>query len=295
MNATMKTDLQKRFDRVIRYIDDHADQPLPVEELASIAAYSPFHFHRQFTALFGIAVSQYIRLIRMRRAAHTLAFRKNTPVLQIALDAGYEGPEAFARAFRQIHDQSPTEFRAKPNWDDWQKPYAMLDQVRKSTMPTTQTADVTILDFPKTETACLDHVGPPERIGETIQSFIAWRKTHHLHPSKHATFNIIWCNPDDTPPEDFRMGLAVATNQKLTADDAATGLYSLTIPAGRCARLRHIGSDQMLGESALRLYRDWLPQSGETTRDFPLFFQRVAFYPDVAAHEAITDIFLPLV
>jgi AraC family transcriptional regulator len=37
-----------------------------------------------------------------------------------------------------------------------------------------------------------------------------------------------------------------------------------------------------------------LPQSDEELRDFPLFFQRVSFFPDVAESEAVTDVFLPL-
>ena len=161
-------------------------------------------------------------------------------------------------------------------------------------MSTTALNTVTIIDFPEIRTACLDHIGPPPRIGETIRRFIAWRKIHHLPPSKHATFNILWCNPEDTPADEFRMGLAVATDQELSEKDRQTGLYAQTLPAGRYAKLRHIGSDQTLGDSALALYRDWLPQSGETPGDFPLIFQRIAFYPDVAEHEAITDILLPL-
>ena len=68
----------------------------------------------------------------------------------------------------------------------------------------------------------------------------------------------------------------------------------MAIPAGRCALLRHVGSDDHLGHSIRHLYSQWLPASGEELRDFPLFLQRVVFYPDVPDNEAITDIYLPL-
>jgi AraC family transcriptional regulator len=42
------------------------------------------------------------------------------------------------------------------------------------------------------------------------------------------------------------------------------------------------------------LYAEWLPNSGEELRDYPLYFQRIRFFPDVPEHEAVTDIFLPL-
>ena len=68
----------------------------------------------------------------------------------------------------------------------------------------------------------------------------------------------------------------------------------MTIPAGRCALLRHVGSDDQLGRSIRYLYANWLPASGEELRDFPLFMRRVTFFPDVPDSEAVTDIYLPL-
>jgi AraC family transcriptional regulator len=49
-----------------------------------------------------------------------------------------------------------------------------------------------------------------------------------------------------------------------------------------------------LGQTLRFLYGTWLPMSGEEPRDFPLFMQRVTFFPDVAEHQAITDVYLPL-
>ena len=67
-----------------------------------------------------------------------------------------------------------------------------------------------------------------------------------------------------------------------------------TIPGGRCAVLRVVGNSDTLERATLYLYRDWLPASGEDARDFPLYCQRIAFFPDVPEHEAILELFLPL-
>lgn len=64
--------------------------------------------------------------------------------------------------------------------------------------------------------------------------------------------------------------------------------------ASRCALLRHTGSDDQLGRSILHLYSQWLPGCGEEPRNFPLFMQRVTFFPDAPDNDAITDIYLPL-
>jgi AraC family transcriptional regulator len=82
-----------RFRRALEHVEAHLDEELGVERLAAVAAYSKFHFHRQFSALFGLGVQEFVRLTRLRRAAHELAYRER-PVIEVALDARYESPEA---------------------------------------------------------------------------------------------------------------------------------------------------------------------------------------------------------
>src|SRR5262249_16983039 len=66
------------------------------------------------------------------------------------------------------------------------------------------------------------------------------------------------------------------------------------IPGGRCAVLRVVGNTHNLEPAALYLYRDWLPASGEEARDFPIYCQRLSFFPEVPEHEAVAELFLPL-
>jgi DNA gyrase inhibitor GyrI len=63
-------------------------------------------------------------------------------------------------------------------------------------------------------------------------------------------------------------------------------------PGGRCAVVRHHGSLDTLAQSIWFLYRDWLPASGETLRDFPVFVTSTVH--EVGEHELQTDIYLPL-
>jgi spermidine synthase len=65
------------------------------------------------------------------------------------------------------------------------------------------------------------------------------------------------------------------------------------IPGGRCAKVRHTGSREFI-PAVQWLYTEWLPASGEQLRDFPPFFHYVNVGPDVAEHEMLTDVYLPL-
>jgi AraC family transcriptional regulator len=91
-----------RFRKVIAYIDQYPDEVLGLERLSAVAALSPCHFHRQFAATRGVRVSQYVLLLRMKRATHRLAYRREMTVLDVALAGGYSAPEPCARALRRL-------------------------------------------------------------------------------------------------------------------------------------------------------------------------------------------------
>lgn len=293
MTANTIARYHSRFRLVLAHIDTHLDEALALEQLCHIAALSKYHFHRQFTLLFGISVGKYIQCKRLKRAAYLLAFREQRQVVDIALLSGFQGPEAFARAFKKHMGQSPSAFRNCPAWAPWHANQHALRTLRSYPMPTAHRIEqVRIVNFPATRVASLAHRGDPALLGDTIRQFIAWRKLNHLPPSRSATFNIAYDDPANTPAADFRMDLCAATDAEI--GENAFGVVSACIPAGRCAVLRHRGADDDLKDSVTCLYRDWLPQSGENLRDFPLFFQRLRFFPDVAEHEAEIDIFLPL-
>ena len=72
MEWTVTTALQNYHDRMKRaldHIDRHLDDQLDLEAVSAVAAFSKFHFHRQFTATFGLSVQRYVQLSRMKRAS----------------------------------------------------------------------------------------------------------------------------------------------------------------------------------------------------------------------------------
>jgi AraC family transcriptional regulator len=292
LTSTVATSYRARFRKVLEHIDAQLDADLDVEQLSALAAFSKYHFHRQFTALFGISVYRYIQLSRLKRASYQLAFRSDHPVIDIALSSGYAGPEAFSRAFKQALGQSPSEFRQQPQWLAWDATFQRLKALRINYMsPNIGAFPVGIILFKETRVACFEHRGDPKFIGDSVRQFIAWRKQNHLPPRVSATFNIIYDDPE-TRPEHHRMDLCAAT--ELEVAENPFGMVAKVIPAGRCAVLRHIGADEHLRSAVKYLYSEWLPRSGEELRDFPLFLQRVSFFPDVPEHAAVTDVFLPI-
>ena len=92
MTTALRT-YRARMQRVLDHIERHLDGELGLDELSRVAACSKFHFHRQFTATFGLPVHRYVQLARMKRASYRLAYRDAQSVTDIALDAGYDAPD----------------------------------------------------------------------------------------------------------------------------------------------------------------------------------------------------------
>ncbi|MCU0732902.1 MAG: AraC family transcriptional regulator [Hyphomonas sp.] len=273
--------------RVLDHIDRHPDGDLRLEALAAVAAFSPFHFHRQFAARFGITVQAYVSLSRLKRAAFQLACRPEMRVIAVSLGAGYESPDAFARAFRKAFGASPSAFRKAPDWNAWHAAVLPLDTARKHAMTQFAAADITLVHFAAIPIITLRDDGPPHMLGASIGRFIAWRKANGAGPQRTRTFNIFSAGGEGEP----QVTLACSRLPGLAPGE---GMGEGMIPEGRCARLRLAGPADEFEAPANWLYRDWLPASGEARRDVPLFAERSNFGPGIPEAEMVTDLYLPL-
>lgn len=289
----MKT-YQDRYYKVLTYIDSHLSESLSVEHLSDVAHLSKYHFHRQFSALFDLSISFYIKQLRIKRAAYQLVFRQEIKVIDIALVSGYESSEAFSRAFKGSMGQSPSSFRKNPDWISWHEKYNLLNKPRNFQMKyKTKDIKVNVVKLNEIKIAVLEHRGDPRFLKKTISEFIQWRKENGLPPAISRTFNLVYDDPTLTDPKDYRFDLCASVKTKIAKNDY--GIVTKAIPAGRYAVVRHKGGDECLESIVKYLYSDWLNQSGEELRNFPLFFERICFFPDVSEANAVTNVYLPLV
>lgn len=103
---------QARLLRVMLHIQNHLDDPLTLDELAAVAHFSPFHFHRIFSAITGETLMSHIRRLRLERAAHLL-LRTSRTVSDLASTYQYENHESFTRAFAKRFGIAPSAFRKR--------------------------------------------------------------------------------------------------------------------------------------------------------------------------------------
>jgi AraC family transcriptional regulator len=109
--GAFRAEYVRRMHRVVEHIDLHLSEPLALAELAALAHFSAFHFHRLFSAWMGETLGGYLWRRRLEVAAQRLITQPRTPVLNMALSVGFGSGEAFARAFKLRFGCSPSQWR----------------------------------------------------------------------------------------------------------------------------------------------------------------------------------------
>lgn len=287
---------KERILRVLVHIQNHLDEAVALEELAAIAHFSPYHFHRIFKGMVGESVMEHIRRLRLERAAHRLKLG-NQSVTRIALEAGYETHEAFTRAFGAMFGESPSHFRAKHRILPLQqapsevhyRPDGRLEGYR-DVQEAGPPLEVRIVSLPITPVAFMRHIGPYGEVGQTWNKFFAWAGPKGLLGRKAKILGIVHDDPEVTPPEKVRYDVCVVVDDRFRPE----GEIGLLEIGGEFAVATHRGSYETLGATYGRLCGKWLPRSGRELRSAPpLEFYRNS-PQDTKPGELRTDIHLPL-
>ncbi len=102
----------ERMNRAVDYIENNLCGDIDLETIAKITCQSVTSFQRTFSVVTEMPVSEYIRKRRMSLAALDLQ-NNHAKVIDTSLKYGYDSPEAFTRAFKEIYGISPSVARKK--------------------------------------------------------------------------------------------------------------------------------------------------------------------------------------
>ncbi len=103
--------LLRRLLRAKDRMDAASHEEWPVERLARVSGVSEAHFARSFKEAFGAPPHRYLLTRRIERAKALLR-DTDIPIIEIALDTGWQSLGTFGRQFRDIIGESPSGFRA---------------------------------------------------------------------------------------------------------------------------------------------------------------------------------------
>jgi AraC family transcriptional regulator len=300
---------ESRINRVLEHIDRHLDQPLELDALAGVANFSPFHFHRLFSAWMGETLGEYLRRRRLELAALRLVSQPSTPVLDIALASGFGSAEAFARAFKARFGSSATAWRARERarrssigsqGEDNRKHGQVKSKSNQASDGRTSnhgtsrsrameglmtaTTNVTLVDRQPTTVAYLRHLGP---YGMPIADFwqntvYPWMVTNNL--LGQPRYGVSHDDPAITEPGRLRYDACVEVPEGFVG---AGNHQMTTIPGGKYAVTHFQGATASIGDAWAALLRDWLPASGMQLDSRPFF----EYYPRDSTYDPKTGEF----
>ena len=209
MSSDGRLEYEQRVNRVIDHVREHLAEPLPLAELARVAAFSPFHFHRVFRAITGETLFGFIQRQRIEKAAGALlTARQSRASSRWPSITGSRSAATFARAFRAHFGMSATQWRAggaarwRARHAPRRKPGKQLRKPRKARRPGRAdtprshrkegTMSIQVKDLPDYHVAYMRYVGPygphgiPAAVGPADRLDGAARPLHAApDPARH--------------------------------------------------------------------------------------------------------------
>lgn len=246
--ASTLDDHRARIARVVQTLENDLGAPLDLDALAKRAAYAKHHFHRVFRGIVGESIAEHTRRLRLERAARALG-RNNgrRRVTEIALDAGYDSPEAFTHAFVRLFGVPPSAWQGR-------------EDGRRAAGDAPPPV-VVVRALPAIRAIGERHLGSYATVGEAFGRVVA----RGLAVGRAGPLlGLCPDDPDVTPEHRLRFDACLA----ITPDDALGP--TLLIPAGTYAVAVHRGPYTTLADTYLALIGRWLPSTRHELRDEPV-------------------------
>ncbi len=257
-------DYVDRVNRAIDYVTRNLGQPLPLEDVAKAACFSPYHFHRIFRAIVGETLHAFVKRTRLERALYLLSHRDRPALTDVALACGFSSSSDFSRSFRDHFGVPPRAFDVEGfrGTRREQMMKSLGDGQRFARLPQNANPDgfaVRLRDLPARRIAYLRVLRPYEE-GRVVQAFerlIAWARGRGLESGQWLGYQ--WEDPEIVPLDLCRydVGVEVPNDVRIDGDVSETRFQAMTV-----AEIDIKGTVDLEVRALDWLYGTWLPRSG---------------------------------
>lgn len=260
--------------------------PHTLESLAAIAYCSPSHFHRVYRSLAGESVAETVQRVRLAHATRRLSHAACS-IGSVAGAAGYDSPQAFARAFRGLTGMSPSAFQARQQHlaaaragrDDAALPRAPLDA---PDLPAVELADI-----PPADVLCLHHEGPVATIGQTFRTLYRTLGIDRNCAASARRIGLCWGNPEQSDSFRYFAGIVPAT-----PIEPCGPVQTIRTEGGLYAMHRLAAPYALIAPTFQALFGGWLPRSGYTLDDRPTLELYRSAPPSRLRDRCVTDLLI---
>jgi AraC family transcriptional regulator len=284
----------QQVQQAIALIEARLFEAVTLAELAAEVHSSPWHFQRVFSAVTGQSPAGYARKRRFSELCARVV-QTRLPMLQIALEGGFESQAAFTRAFTRYTGVSPGRYRkgAVTPGAHHHPAFDMATLIARNRSPVMQ---------PRIQQQTAFHIiGMSAHITDTTTSHIPELWTRLLARSagieqrigKHM-FGL--CIDTDAPHGDAVGITYVAALQVERIGAVPAGMVAMTIPSSRYAVFTHHGHVSRISDTCKLAFARWLPEAQlqpKAASDLELY----EYYDerfDAATSSGDIDLYIPI-
>lgn len=252
-----------RIQRGVDFIEDHLDEDVALAAVARAAGLSQWHFQRIFKSLTGETLKGYIRARRLAGSLDRL-LATDLRVADIAVLAGFESQEAFARAFKQAFGLTPMAYRKLGNGHAFLKKLAldeaMLHHVHANVSHEPELVRQPELTLVGLRTQFYGVDSDKDNLGAKLPSL--WgaflpRRFDVAGARAGACYGVVREERDDSDQLEYFAAVAVPSLGRVP-----DGMTAIQIPAATYARFEHRGAAPTVDRTVSYAYATWLLRSG---------------------------------
>ncbi|MEE1674316.1 AraC family transcriptional regulator [Agarivorans aestuarii] len=261
-----------RINDALYYIHQHIAEPLNAKDLAKVAAYSTYHFHRCFKQVTGENVNEYIRRARLERCANLLMFSPGLTIQEASHCCGFQSPASFSQAFKKHFACSPTQWRNSGYREFSQANYRQhwSDELQQSMLKASELPmpEVKVQRLEPQQVAYVRHQGYNRSIRQAYEKLQVWADSQGLAWQEDKLLGLYHSNPDIVPAPLCHYVACLEVDGPIIR---RSGVSALTIPGGMHATLYAAGEYGELLPLLHKFYMHWLPQSSYRLGDTPAY------------------------
>ncbi len=267
-------DYVERVNLAIDFIVQNLDQCIQLDDVARVACFSPFHFHRIFRTLVGETLKQFVRRLRLERALHVMSHQRDRPLTEIALASGFASSSDFSRTFKQRYGVPPSVFDIDTFRHDNREHLKatagpgqehLLERLQPGENP--DGFEVTLRELPARTVAYIRVTEPFQGVPviEAAQRLMAWADERGV--GDRPWLGYMWDDPEIVALEDCRYDVGVEVDDVQPAGE----IGRIEFPPMLVAQVEVRGKIDLEQRAIDWIWGTWLPRSPYVPTDQPSF------------------------
>lgn len=274
-----------RINKTFDYIENNIGKDFTLEELADVANFSKFHFHRIFQAIVNETPFKFINRIRLEKAASLLQSNSKLSISDISFKCGFSDISIFSRNFKQFFKVSPTEYKDKKSnlsqtkSNEEQKNYKttmyFCYETKKIKWMTNfeLNKSVEVVELQKMTVAYVRYMGPYKGNSQVFQDLWAkicnWAGPRGLMQQPNMQFMAVYHDdPNITSEDKLRVSICITIPSDTKVDGE---IGKMDIEAGKYVKARFEIGEKEFQAAWDWVYGNWFPNSGYQPADGPCF------------------------